>query len=222
MTLDIQDEMVNKNKSLDATKVGQDVEVRLEQENAKVIEELRQVKVDLHEALSRKDEQVAKVMARLRLEHRKDMEQLRSAQEMIRISMEKLHEEKYSVLEKRLDSHMGQARPEPVHCEDSLNSSSSYKAKKSSPERVKKSSTSISNLVLKAAFKTETGAQDVAFSPGSLLAWRPFVDGRIRLLAPWTVSRHCYRWQPQNSQSQHSRYLCMGSEERLHTANPPT
>lgn len=102
MTLEIQEEMVDQHKSLDGTAAAAAVEAKIEQERARFAVELRNLETDLREALRKKDNDTMEALREERARYTADLAQIKAAQESLRTTMEKLHEERYVQLEKAI------------------------------------------------------------------------------------------------------------------------
>jgi chromosome segregation ATPase len=121
MTLEIQNEMVNGNKSLDQTAAGRELEDKLAQERAKFIKQLQEVESDLRKALEKKDQDTAKALEEIKRENQHVLSELRREHESLRVSMERLHEEMckhlptdYRVVSEALRFN----NPNPIFCEE--------------------------------------------------------------------------------------------------------
>ncbi|KAI2613260.1 P-loop containing nucleoside triphosphate hydrolase protein [Hypoxylon sp. NC1633] len=96
MTLEIQEEMVDQHKSLDGTAAAATVEAKLEHERARFAAELRNLEIDLREAIRQKDNESMEALREERAKYMADLAEIKAAQESLRTTMEKLHEERYA------------------------------------------------------------------------------------------------------------------------------
>ncbi|KAI0968511.1 P-loop containing nucleoside triphosphate hydrolase protein [Xylaria arbuscula] len=75
IVLDIQKEMVGGQKSLDKTEVGKNVKIMLEEQNASLKTDIKNLESELRVALRTKDEELAEIITQLRLEHKEALQQ---------------------------------------------------------------------------------------------------------------------------------------------------
>ena len=103
VALDIQVQMVDENKTLDQTAVGIQLTSELAKERKKFEQQLRQVQQDMKEAMETRDADSATI---LRLQQEEMTEHIRRIErdgQQLRISMERLHQEKYDKLRRALE-----------------------------------------------------------------------------------------------------------------------
>ncbi|OTA58355.1 P-loop containing nucleoside triphosphate hydrolase protein [Hypoxylon sp. EC38] len=76
VVLNVQNEMVNGHQPLSKTTVGRGVQEILAEQNAVCIKELRNIESELMKALQKKDEETVERMKELRMEYKRDLEQV--------------------------------------------------------------------------------------------------------------------------------------------------
>lgn len=103
--LAIQDEMVNNNKDLDQTEAGRGLEDVLAKEREKFKRELEQTRQEMREAIEMRDKESQDELAKQQAEAEKRMKQLQLQQAELKITMEKLHQEKFEALEAEMTKH---------------------------------------------------------------------------------------------------------------------
>ena len=101
-TLDIQNQMVNEKKTLDETGAGRELENEIAKERELFAKELREAQSQMEEALKARDEESIRAIRDVQKDYADRMKRLESDREELKISMEKLHEERYARLEKQL------------------------------------------------------------------------------------------------------------------------
>lgn len=102
VTLEIQEEMIQHDKSLDQTAAGKSVDMKLAEERATFERKLSEVEADLKTAIEKKDSEFVEVLKELRVEQRQNIDETLKSQESLRVTMERLHEQRYAQLEKQL------------------------------------------------------------------------------------------------------------------------
>ena len=102
VTLEIQEEMIQHDKSLDQTVAGKSVDIKLAEERATFERKLREVEEELKTALQKKNAEFVEVLQELREEQRQNIDETIKSQESLRVTMERLHEQRYTQLEKQL------------------------------------------------------------------------------------------------------------------------
>jgi hypothetical protein len=103
VVLELQDEMVKHEKGLHETAAGQEVEAALVIERAKFEREIAQTKKDMEFALELKDKEVTDMLQQNFEEMSLKMSALNQQSEHLKVSMEKLHQEKLAALEAQLE-----------------------------------------------------------------------------------------------------------------------
>ncbi|KAK1962488.1 P-loop containing nucleoside triphosphate hydrolase protein [Colletotrichum sublineola] len=103
--LAIQDEMVNKSKNLDETEAGKGLEGVLARERERFKRDLEQARQDMQEALAARDREAQEEILIQQALVKSNLERLQRQQEEIKITMEKLHKEKYERLEADWKKH---------------------------------------------------------------------------------------------------------------------
>jgi len=99
--LAIQQEMVDGGKSLDQTDAGIELESVLAKEREKFRRELAEAKEMMQEAIETRDKESAEILRQQQDETNEKIEALQRERQQLKISMEKLHEEKYAKLVQR-------------------------------------------------------------------------------------------------------------------------
>lgn len=94
MVLEIQKEMVIDNMSLDKTAAGREVEKEIHEAREKWQAEIVDVQQNYEEALRDRDEQMAKALLQQRNDLESKLQQASNAQELLKVSLERLAEEK--------------------------------------------------------------------------------------------------------------------------------
>lgn len=92
--LNIQKEMIDDKKSLEDTAAGQEVEKELVEAKARFQEQISDLQESYNEALKERDDQLAEVLQEQREDLEKKLQRASDAQENLKISFEKLCEEK--------------------------------------------------------------------------------------------------------------------------------
>ncbi|KAI1349759.1 hypothetical protein F5Y01DRAFT_288033 [Xylaria sp. FL0043] len=103
IVLGIQKEMVNDQKSLDKTEAGRNVESMLEEQNASLRNEIKNLEAELRAAMKAKDEEIAEVMTKLRLESKEALQQVLDSQQQLQATMQQLQESKAAELQAKLE-----------------------------------------------------------------------------------------------------------------------
>ena len=103
IVLDVQSQMVDGGQTLAETAVGQEMDTALTRERTKFEEELAQTRTDRKEALALDDQESAALLAEHEQETDYRIRQLKEEQGRLKITMERLHEEKLAELKAELD-----------------------------------------------------------------------------------------------------------------------
>ncbi|KAK5019806.1 hypothetical protein LTR16_000252 [Cryomyces antarcticus] len=98
ITLDLQQQIVDEKKTLDQTSAGQELEVIIIQQREMFAKELQEVREQMQEALKLKDGEVARALYEMQNEKAEHLERLEKDRQELRISMEKLFEERFAKL----------------------------------------------------------------------------------------------------------------------------
>lgn len=106
--LAIQDEMVNNHKDLDETEAGRGLDDVLAIEREKFRRELEQTRQEMQEAIELCDKKSQEELSKQQAESEKRLKQLQVQQEVLKITMEKLHRERYEALAADLTKHRKQ------------------------------------------------------------------------------------------------------------------
>ncbi|TPX06853.1 uncharacterized protein E0L32_002349 [Thyridium curvatum] len=112
VTLGIQEEMVDQQKNLDGTAAGSVVETTLQKELARCTQELRDLENEQQEALRRKEHEILETISEMRAESRAELAQIQEMQESLRVSTDKLYQERYAQLEKMIKERSMAYNPE--------------------------------------------------------------------------------------------------------------
>jgi DNA repair exonuclease SbcCD ATPase subunit len=113
ITLDLQQQMVNEQKTLDETSAGKEVQAEITKEREKFQKSLAEAKQQMAEALQARDEETAQAMEELQIEYKERMRKLESASNKLKVTMKRLHKkrsDKISRLEKKEDRHRKRVR----------------------------------------------------------------------------------------------------------------
>ncbi|KAI1271868.1 hypothetical protein F5Y07DRAFT_381607 [Xylaria sp. FL0933] len=110
IVLGIQKEMVNDQKSLDKTEAGRNVESMLEEQNASLKNEIQNLESELKAAMKAKDEELAEVMTKLRLESKEALQQVLDSQQQLQATMQQLQESKAAELQAKLEEERQKLR----------------------------------------------------------------------------------------------------------------
>ncbi|KAF2496981.1 P-loop containing nucleoside triphosphate hydrolase protein, partial [Lophium mytilinum] len=102
VTLALQSQMVDEHMTLDQTGAGKELEFEIQKERAKFAQELREVQESMQEAVRARDKESERAMRELQDDYSRRMEELEHDRSQLKISMEKLHEERYAKLERML------------------------------------------------------------------------------------------------------------------------
>ncbi len=102
ITLDLQEQMVNEHKTLDKTHAGIELESEIAKEREKFTRELREAQDQMKEAIKQKDAETIQAIRELQEENAREMERLDRNAQNLKVSMEKLHQDKYAALELKL------------------------------------------------------------------------------------------------------------------------
>ena len=97
--------MVAEHKTLDETNAGQEVQDAIIREREKFTKELREVQEQMEEALKLRDEASLKAIKEIRDENLANLQRLEQDKENLRINMEKLHNQRYDELRRKLEPH---------------------------------------------------------------------------------------------------------------------
>ncbi|KAF4450875.1 GTP binding domain protein [Fusarium austroafricanum] len=106
--LQIQQELVDKNLSLDETGAGQEVQREILAAKAELQEQIKQIRVDHKEMMRQSNETMAKQMAPQREAFETELSETIEAQEKLKISLECLMEQKTAEYEKLLATAMSE------------------------------------------------------------------------------------------------------------------
>jgi hypothetical protein len=97
VTLELQHQMVNEKKTLDQTDVGLSLQTEIAKERAKFAKQLQEVREGMEEAIRLKDEESARELKEMQEQYQQTLRGFERDHEALKISMEKLHEEKYAL-----------------------------------------------------------------------------------------------------------------------------
>lgn len=104
ITLELQHQMVNESKTLDQTDAGIELQSEIAKEREKFSEQLKEAREQMEEAIKLKDAESARDIEDLQRKYEESLRRLEADREKLKISMEKLHEEKYAELTKRIQA----------------------------------------------------------------------------------------------------------------------
>jgi hypothetical protein len=104
VVLGVQKQMVTDGKTLDETDVGMELRKEFDAELEKFTKELRNIKIDMQEALNSRDKEAAAMHEEQKREMDAKIRHLDQEREELKISMEQLHEIKITELEERLEA----------------------------------------------------------------------------------------------------------------------
>ncbi|KAI1291688.1 hypothetical protein F5Y03DRAFT_403165 [Xylaria venustula] len=110
VVLGIQKEIVSDRKPLDETEVGKNVKIMLEEQNASLKKDIKNLESELRMALRTKDEEIAGIMTQLRLEHKEALQQVLDNQQRLQATMQQLHKSKAAELEAQLEEERHKSR----------------------------------------------------------------------------------------------------------------
>lgn len=102
ITLALQQQMANENKSLDETDAGQELRAGIIKEREKFEKSLAEVQKQTAEALQDRDKASAKALREIQDDYRYRIDQLERARINLKTDLEELHEDKYRKIEARL------------------------------------------------------------------------------------------------------------------------
>ena len=103
IVLDVQSQMVDGGMTLGETDAGQEIELTLTRERTKYEEELLQTRADKQEALAIQDQESATLLTEHEQETDDRIRQLKAEQENLKITMERLHQEKLAELREEME-----------------------------------------------------------------------------------------------------------------------
>ena len=98
VTLDLQDQMVDKGRSLDQTAAGKELQQEFIKQKKKFDEEMRKVQLDLEQAMKSRDRESIEAIQQVREESKAKLVPLEKDTEDLKVSLERLHEKKYADL----------------------------------------------------------------------------------------------------------------------------
>lgn len=102
VTLALQQQMANENKSLEETDVGIELRSEILKEREKFEKRLAEVQRQTAEALKERDEESAKMLKEVQNDYKDRIKQLERSAKQLKIDMEDLHKEKYQRIELKL------------------------------------------------------------------------------------------------------------------------
>jgi seryl-tRNA synthetase len=144
VVLDIQDQMVNQDKSLNETSAGIELGHELIREREKFQAELQQVQQDMAKAIKERDEETRDELRELRDEYTSKIESLSKQKDDLQVNMQKLHEEQSRELEQRMrtqeENHRRELEAVAEKHEDALKELRRLALSPSSPKRTGASS----------------------------------------------------------------------------------
>ena len=108
--LALQDDMVNKNKTLDETGAGKELEEVLAREREIFARELQEARAQLLEAMKLRDQDSMEAIRELQSGYEAHMRRLEKDRQELKISMEKLHQERYNQLEAKMTEQQEKLR----------------------------------------------------------------------------------------------------------------
>jgi DNA repair exonuclease SbcCD ATPase subunit len=94
--------MVDEHKTLDQTGAGQELAVAIQKERARFARELKEVQEQMQEAVRERDKESERAMRELQDDYSRRMQELENDRSELKISIERMHEERYSKLEQML------------------------------------------------------------------------------------------------------------------------
>jgi small GTP-binding protein len=103
--LALQDDMVNKHKTLGETGAGRELEYELAKEREKFARDLLEARAQMREAMKQRDQDSIEAIRELQNEYEAHMRRLEKDREELKVSMEKLHQEHYNQLEAKMEAH---------------------------------------------------------------------------------------------------------------------
>lgn len=119
VTMSIQKEMVTEHKTLDQTQAGIELEAEFQKEREKFKKELAEAQEMMKEALDARDQESAQLLHEHQAEMTRRIDKIVQEREELKISMEKMHSERFAKLEKQF--HEQQARLRQQEKENALN-----------------------------------------------------------------------------------------------------
>ena len=105
ITLDLQQEMVDRNMSLDQTGAGRELENEIAKERARFKIELKEIGEQLMEAMKERDKEAESTMREMQREYEDKLERLGKAQMDLHSTLDKTYQERYNRLEIQMESH---------------------------------------------------------------------------------------------------------------------
>ncbi|KAK5635417.1 hypothetical protein RRF57_011129 [Xylaria bambusicola] len=106
ITLKIQSEMVNGNKSLEGTDAGNDIKEMLAEQNARLKKERQDLETEFREALKKRDEELADALEELRRENEQALRQVLDSHQRLQVTVQQLQES---------EAAKSKGRPKKVH-----------------------------------------------------------------------------------------------------------
>jgi hypothetical protein len=97
VTLELQHQMVNERKTLDQTDAGLSLQTEIAKEREKFTKLLQEAREDMEEAVRLKDEESARELRDIQKQYEQTLRGFERDREALKISMGKLHEEKYAL-----------------------------------------------------------------------------------------------------------------------------
>ena len=105
ITLDLQQEMVDRNMSLDQTGAGRELENEIAKERARFKIELKEIREQLMEAMKERDKEAESAMREIQREYEDKLERLGKDQMELQSTLDKTYQERYNRLEIQMESH---------------------------------------------------------------------------------------------------------------------
>ena len=105
ITLDIQQEMVVDNLTVDQTGAGKQLEIELEKERERFKAELKEITEQLLEAMRKRDQESESTMREMQKEYEEKLEQLGRDQLELQSTLDKSYQERYNWLESQMTAH---------------------------------------------------------------------------------------------------------------------
>ncbi|KAF7168904.1 hypothetical protein CNMCM5623_001810 [Aspergillus felis] len=102
MKMAIQTEMVDSGKNLDQTSAGQELQSELQKEREKMQQEMKERELEMKEAIASKDKELIEILRQEQEKQAEDFKRRDMELQELKISMERMHEEKIQRLEARL------------------------------------------------------------------------------------------------------------------------
>ena len=108
--LDLQDQMVNQGRKVNETEAGKEVESALLKEREKFERRLRENEKELKQALKDRDEESTRELMEIQEQYRNQIASSTKAIEDMRISMQRLHEQKEQAFQREIEQMKAQRK----------------------------------------------------------------------------------------------------------------